>query len=301
MPYAFTRSDRSTAAAVRRIAAEQLDGALADLGRADAAQPGTIHGLRKRIKKLRGLLRLVEPRFDGFRAENAALRDAGRHIAGLRDAAVRAATFARLCPDPSALGPEAHAAFAAALDAERRAAAGADAAAPLAALHLALAAVRSRLPDWRLEGKGFDLLADGLSRTWARAQAAQAMAEAERAGAFAAEPFHDWRKRVKAHWYHARLLAPIWPQMMAPHVAAADDLGEELGIHNDIAVLADHLAAHPVAADHPAAMAALHAIARAERARIADAQIAAGRRLFADRPRAIARRWGAWWAVWHAG
>ena len=26
--------------------------------------------------------------------------------------------------------------------------------------------------------------------------------------------FHDWRKRVKDHWYHCRLLKYLWPEPM---------------------------------------------------------------------------------------
>lgn len=303
MPYAFARSDRSAAGAVRRIALEQLDGALADLARGNATAPGTVHGLRKRIKKLRGLLRLVAPRFDGFRAENAALRDAGRLIAGLRDAQVRAATFARLAPDPAALGAPAHAAIAAALDAERRTAAAADAAPALAALHVALAAVRARAPDWRIEGKGFAALADGLERTWDRTEEARKAARHERTGAFAPEPFHEWRKQVKAHWYHARLLTPLWPDMLLPHAAAAEALGEALGDHNDIAVFMAHCHARADTwglPDGEAALAALDRRAADDRARIADAALRDGRRLFAGSGRSVARRWGTWWSVWRA-
>ena len=295
MAFAFARSDRSVPAAVRRIASGELDSALAALARPDAGNPRAVHGLRKRIKKLRGLLRLVQPRFDGFAAENAALRDAGRLISGLRDAEVRVATFARLAP---AVDPGPRTAMAAALEAARAEAAAADGAAALEALRRALAAMLARVPDWRIEGKGFAVLADGLERTWDRAQRAMAAAEAERAGAFHAEPFHDWRKRVKAHWYQARLLAPVWPAMMAPHVQAADDLGEALGLHNDIAVLVDWLAAHPVAAAHPGGMAALAAAARAARGELADACLIEGRRFLAGSPRALSRRWGLWWAVW---
>ncbi|MFN3641651.1 MAG: CHAD domain-containing protein [Gemmobacter sp.] len=300
MPFAFDPSDRSTTAAVRRIAAELLDGALADLARPGQPAPGRVHGLRKRIKKLRGLLRLVAPRFEAFRFENAALRDAGRLISDLRDAEVRRATFARLAvpglPDAAGLGAlQRH------LDAERDRIAAQDAGPALADLHLSLAAVRARLPDWRVRGKGFAPVAAGLARTWTQAEAARHAAAAERAGAFRAEPFHDWRKRVKAHWYHARLLAPIWPAMMAPHVAAADDLGEALGLHNDIAVLMTHLTGSDAAAAHPAAFAALADHALAERARIADAALREGARLFAGSGRALARRWAVWHADWQAG
>jgi CHAD domain-containing protein len=298
MPFAFARSDRSVEAAVRRIAGRELDRAIAALDAAPVPAPAAVHAIRKRIKKLRGLLRLVQPVFNDFPAANAALRDAGRHLSGQRDAAVRIATFGRLTAADATLAPEERAAFRAALDAagpETR-----DSAGEAAAARNILAALRAEAGGWRIAGKEFDALAPGLERTWARAQAAQTGAQAARGGDFAAEPFHEWRKRVKAHWYQARLLSPIWPEMMAPHVAAADALGEMLGDHNDIAVLLDDLAATEAALTRPAAFARFEARAKAERARLADRALVEGTRLFAGSGKALARRWGVWWAVWRA-
>ena len=69
-----------------------------------AARPAHVHDVRKRIKKLRGLLRLLEPGFRAFRAENAAPARRGQALASLRDSTVRLATFDSLfpeAPDPS--------------------------------------------------------------------------------------------------------------------------------------------------------------------------------------------------------
>jgi CHAD domain-containing protein len=300
MAYAFARTDSSVAAALRRIARSELDGALADLAGPGLPAPAAVHGTRKRLKKLRGLIRLVAPVFKAFATENAALRDAGQQLSGLRDAEVRIATFARLTAAEDALAPGDRAAFRATLEAAREAvAAGEDGS---AAARATLAAIRDRVVGWQVAANGFAALAPGLERTWTRARKAQADAAAARARdgetGFAAEPFHEWRKRVKAHWYQARLLAPIWPEMMAPHVAAADDLGESLGLHNDADVLVVFLAATDAAQARPAAFAQVAALALAERRRIADAALVEGRRLFAGSGRALARRWGVWWSVW---
>jgi CHAD domain-containing protein len=295
MGYRFTRDDRTVGRALRRIAREQADAALAALGRPDADTPAAVHGLRKTVKRLRGLLRLVEPRLDAFEAEDAALRDMGRMIAGRRDAAVRLQTFRGLRPaveggDPAELDR---------IDAALAAAAGAGDHADLAALHRALTGLRDRSQAWRVRGDGFEALEPGLRRTWKRTRRAMSKASAARAGRFEAEPFHDWRKAAKAHWYQTRLLAPIWPAMMGPHEAAANELGEFLGDHNDLSVLVDVLHADGDTVG-TAALAALDSAALAARQGLADRALDLGGRLFAGGARPLARRWGRWWDLWRA-
>ena len=76
MTYAFLASDLSIEDALRRVAREEAEGALAALRREGPLGP-RVHEMRKSVKKLRGLLRLVAPVVRAARAENAALRDAG--------------------------------------------------------------------------------------------------------------------------------------------------------------------------------------------------------------------------------
>ncbi|MDR5655259.1 CHAD domain-containing protein [Ruixingdingia sedimenti] len=295
MPYHFTLSDKSPAAGVRRIAAEQIDNALADLREATLPQGLLVHSLRKRVKKLRGLLRLVEPQFRDFSRQNTALRDTARGISALRDAEVRRAAFARLVPLAPTAAPEATAAISAALAAGAQHSPDAGDAA-LAAFREALLDLRAGVGDWRIRGDGFDTLAPGLALTWRRARRAMKAARAEYGGDFDAAPFHDWRKRAKAHWYQARLLTPIWPEMMAPHLAAADALGELLGDHNDMDVLLHHIL--PLAADWPETQAALAAAGMETRRDLARRALVLGRRLFAGPEDLLTDRWSVWWEVW---
>jgi hypothetical protein len=72
---------------VRRIARKEVEGAIEDLRRLDHEDPETVHELRKRCKKVRGLLRLVRPAIgDIYAMENAHFRDAVRSLSPLRDA-----------------------------------------------------------------------------------------------------------------------------------------------------------------------------------------------------------------------
>src|SRR5262249_19554178 len=72
---------------VRRIARRQVEGAIDEVRTRNHRDPETVHELRKRCKKVRGLLRLVRPALgDTYAIENAHFRDAARSLSPLRDA-----------------------------------------------------------------------------------------------------------------------------------------------------------------------------------------------------------------------
>src|SRR6056297_195459 len=95
MGYVLER-DESVEDGVRRIAREQLDDAVDDLENLIDDDPAdAVHDVRKRCKKVRGLVRLVRPSLgeDTYRVANDTARDAGRHLSDLRDATALMETF----------------------------------------------------------------------------------------------------------------------------------------------------------------------------------------------------------------
>ena len=77
MAYKFKASDRTVQRAVRRIAREQIDGALHAIDSSD--RDTARHEVRKACKKIRALVRLIRPSFSRYARENGEYRD----IAGL--------------------------------------------------------------------------------------------------------------------------------------------------------------------------------------------------------------------------
>jgi CHAD domain-containing protein len=284
MAYAFSAADATVADAVRRVAREQAEEAIAAAEGEGELGP-RVHTMRKAIKKLRGLLRLVAPVLREAKAENALLRDAGRELSQLRDGAVQLGTLGALTEGMEGWRREA---LLQPFQLEAAAQEG-RAAELLPEFAGRLAAFRDRAEGWMIARDGWAVLAPGLEATW---RATRAAMRAARDGD--AEAVHEWRKRAKDHWYQARLLTPIWPEMMRPHVASADELGELLGQANDLAVLEERLDAAPLASD-------LREEAR-ERARARAAELMAaawplGRRLFAGKAEGLSRRWGVWWEM----
>ena len=88
------------------MALGQLDLAIELLSTARNGGPDedAVHETRKALKRLRALVRLLEPELgaQAFARENAALRDAGRRLAGARDAEVMVGTLDALIAAPPA-------------------------------------------------------------------------------------------------------------------------------------------------------------------------------------------------------
>ena len=295
MTFAFTRSDRTVAAALRRIATVQIDSALAALDDDSEPLAARVHAARKAVKKTRGLIRLVRPVFPAYAPANAALRTAAHAIGPLRESAVLLALFDDLASDCS-LSPEDAAPLRTPLeDAAEALSCDAMLAQTVATFRHRMQTIRDGIDDWCLTADGFDALSPGLVRTLSDARSA--MKAAGKAIADCPpdpETLHDWRKRIKDHWYQARLLSPLWPEAMAPRIATADTLAELLGDHHDLSGLSrclDRAAPSPVRS-------ALRAEITRRRTGIEDQVLPQGRRLLADSPPALAETWRIWWKLW---
>lgn len=286
MPYAILPEDPTVESALHRIAREEAELALAAV-RGDGDLGPRVHEMRKVVKKLRGLLRLVRPVFPKAAEENAALRDAGRGLSDLRDAGVQLSTVERLSRD---MDESRRARLLAPFrtEAEHHDARAGDEMLP--AFAETISGLLDRSGGWRLKRKGWDALEPGLQATWTAARRAMKVARHD------PEPdhLHEWRKRAKDHWYQARLLQPIWPALMKPHVEAADELGELLGQVNDLAVLRHRLETADL---DPAIRSEAEDLATVRHAELLARAVPLGRRLLAGDAEVLTARWGAWWKL----
>lgn len=293
MAYRFDNSQDTVQDGVRDIAVELIDKAIAASKRRHDAER-TVHNLRKTCKKLRGLIRLVRPVFADYHAENAAFRAAGRGLSHLRDTAVLIQTYDRLLEayedrvDRAPFAPiRRHLTLQ-----HRQATRQADMARRLEEFRERMSAARNRVDRWRLGEDGFDAIEPGLARSYKAARRAMAAASKDAT----AETIHDWRKRVKDHWYHAHLLTPLWPRQMKTTRTVARDLSELLGEHHDLEVFAHHLAEHALAA--AADREVLTDLARRRQQAICDDAFLMGARLLAEPARHMTGRWRSYWQTW---
>lgn len=298
MTYYFTDSDRSIEEGVRRISVGQIDKAIAEIQDRDLDTQETVHQVRKRCKKLRGLIRLVRPSFPDYSRENRILRDAASTLSIIRDTQANIDAFDTLIGEyENQIEKSTFASIRRCLDAQRRKIReNRGLQEKLSDFHGNMVESRHRATDWTIDDCGFEALAGGLGKSYKRARKAMYQAEKDPV----ASKLHEWRKRIKYHWYHARLLREAWPEVVRAHRDGAADLAALLGDHHDLAVMRDTLLKEPAAFGAPADLEALVGLIERRQAALQVEAFALGRKVLAEKRSALLCRWGAYWTVWES-
>ncbi len=288
-------------AGIKRIAREQIDRAIAEIEAPTLDSHETVHQVRKRCKKIRGLIRLVRPEFEiSYREENVWYRDAARALSYVRDSHSIIETYDSLI-EKAGLKPEDRKQF----ETVRR--------------HLVtrrdriaedevglndsinefkdrLQIGRARIDFWSLGRQGFRALAGGLRKTYQRGRKAMTVAYKEPD----TEHFHEWRKRVKYHWCHTRLLMPIWPPVMKAYRNEVHLLSEHLGDEHDLAVLKQTLSQNPADFNAGETINELQKVIERRREALRRDAKPLGQRIFSEKPKQMVRRLSRYWQAWHA-
>ena len=297
MAFRFEQDDAGLRAGLVRIAREETRRAQAEIADDALSTERTIHQARKRTKRLRGLMRLLRPAFPDYRAEATHLRNAARGLSRLRDRDVMIATHDALM-DRTGADRRRYAPVRAHLTrARNRVAAEADPQAALDTYAGEMAAIGDRAGAWPLTGKDAKALRAGLERTWARAR--KAMKTAKTSGDI--EALHAWRKRVKDHWYQARLLTPVAPQLFRERAKQAGALGEILGDIHDLDVYRAHLDGPEASGLDPVRRGELVELASTRIGELEREAFALGKALFAQPPGEMAAEGAAAWKAWRKG
>ncbi len=281
---------------VKRIAREELGAALRQL-RGKGTTPGeeSVHEVRKSIKKMRALLRLVRPQLgDFFADENVRLRDTGHRLSQLRDAGALIGVVDNLRKRPQAkTAGKALSAVRRRLNRQK--------------LHIeedvetrrlkpeltdALRQTQQSIRYWPLETDGFPAIAEGLERTFRDGR--EAMARARKTGR--REDFHEWRKRVKDHWYQVRLLQKVWGDVMVAYESSLKELENALGEDLNLAILSEHV--ESMASENGFNAASLGKTIDAARKELRERALEIGARIYAEKPREFLRQIKRLWKVW---
>jgi hypothetical protein len=291
------RRNKSIKESVRVIAGEQIERSIAEINDPQLDRHEAVHQARKRCKKLRALVRIVRPQFADYKRENAFFRDAARELSYLRDAQSVVACFDGLMKRHE--GQVDSASFAAIRQelVDRRSQVAEDVAGLDARLGRFLEQMHEahqRVAAWEIDDNGFSAVRGGLNKTYARGRKALLQAHADST----TDNFHEWRKRVKYHWYHERLLRQIWPAMMKVERRVGNELAGLLGDEHDLAVLQQTLDAEPERFGEERDRQELADLIKQSRAQLQSEAYQLGARIFAEQPDARAERFQRYWMVW---
>ncbi len=298
MSYEIERSEEIEQS-VQRIAKEQIRKAIRDVDDVDLVLVDTVHEVRKRCKKIRGLIRLARPGFeDIYSTENASFRNSARALSDVRDAASLLECLEALLErykaslDRERFEPM-HTALAARL---RDVESAEDVRDHLSEIRSAMKAAKKRVRHWQLDSTGFSPVAGGFEETYRRARSALRKAyDTSGEG-----DFHEWRKRVKYHRYHCRLLRPMWEPLLGARREELKRLSDYLGDDHDLAVLRQTLQAEQERfADLPM-VTDLLALIDARQAELKAWARPLGERLFAEKPKQLVSRLKAIRRAWRS-
>ncbi len=243
---------------------------------------------------------MVRPVFQKtYQKENVIFRDAGRELAKARDAQSIIEGFDRLIPSqPDSETPHPFVGIRQFLIDRRNRIAGeqSEVSETLAELSEIIAQSQQRIENWKLKSKGFAAIAGGLETTYSRAQSAMNRANRKKA---AVEDFHEWRKWVKYHWSHCRLLENLWKPPMKARCQVSKKLAELLGEERDYLLLEELLNQESEAISNPDELPEFFLQIMAARKLIQGKAFPLGKRIFADKPKHLVRRFQIWWDNWH--
>lgn len=258
----------------------------------------TVHEVRKRCKEIRAAVRLVRPVLPTYKSENVHYRDTARRISDIRDAHAAIETFddhlrpaveARSALDDSTLTDI----RATLVDRRETIAAEQDVEQRLAQVRADLTEGRNRVPDLPIATEGYDAVAGGLRKSYKRAQ--NRMSEAYKEPEF--ERFHEWRKRIKYHRYHTRLLRRVWVGPMKHRRAELKELSDIIGYENDLAEFKIMMNKEQLFA--PETREILNRAISAKRSEFHRLGRPLGERLFAEDPDQLVDRLGDYWTATH--
>jgi CHAD domain-containing protein len=188
-----------------------------------AGDPKALHDVRRRLKELRAMASLLGQSDVSFFA------DAGRVLSPYRDAKAAVEAFDRLRERfATDWTPRQFQSIRRAL--VKRCAENVDAAI-VNDLRAALFIERGQIAAWPVDEMKRDDLWRAIARSYRRARRAMREARQE----LSAENLHDWRKRVKIHWYRAQFFTDV--NIARLDTESLRKLSRKLGDHHDLVIV----------------------------------------------------------------
>jgi CHAD domain-containing protein len=236
MAYRFKKNE-AIPRAIRRVFAEEISWAVGQLKNA-RKKAEAVHEARKSVKKIRGLMGLIRTRLGPLhKAEDRHLRDAGRRLSALRDTAVMLEVFDALAAKQAATDGGEHTEIRRNL--ERKRSETPPEKRVRAEVVRLFNEARPKAASWPLDDLDVGALLPDLTAVYRKGR--KALKHAQKTESMVV--LHDFRKAVKQHWYHMRLLEGVCGGNVKERAGELRDLETWLGDANNLAVLRERIVA----------------------------------------------------------
>lgn len=289
--------DESVEDGIKRIALGLTEKALSDIDDTEMNVHETVHEARKRCKEIRGLIRITRPSFEEtYKFENAWYRDTAKELSYVRDSQSIIESFDKLIDHYEDIDEDQFLSIREKF-VERRDQIAEDKGTLenlLGNFRRRIEQGRSRVDNWSLKKKDFKAFKEGFKKTYRRGR--KAMPKSYQSPT--AENFHEWRKRVKYHWYHIRLLQSSSERLLGDIEREVHLLADYLGDDHDLAVLKSTLLADPGAY---ADMNKIHDFIYLTDKRsleLRDNAKPLGEKIYSDKPKWKVNRFRIYWEAW---
>jgi CHAD domain-containing protein len=292
------KSKESVPEGIKRVVKEELEAGLDQLnGKSRANRDEAVHEARKSVKKIRAVLRLMRPELNGaYDMETRRLRTVGRKLSEFRDAGAIVETFDNLKKKyrndlrKHSLDSIRRRLVKLRDEAEKKVETG-DAFKKLAGT---LEDAAKDVKTWPLQTDGFSAIAPGIEDAFRRARRAMVRARKDPRP----ENFHEWRKAVKDHWYHVRLLESLWSDVMRAHEKSLKDLESWLGEDHNLVVLRERIVADPDSYGGQKETDLVLDLIDKYQKELRDNALSLGERIYEERLRQFTRRMKHLWLAW---
>lgn len=294
------KADKSVRANLRRLATNQLRGAIDQLNDRQAERSDAVHEARLHLKKARSLLRLARPAVeDAYSQENARLRDVAHQLSRQRDTQAIVEAVDKLSSH-----------------AEREWGCSNDQLTIVRAVRDQLAGRRAAEENGELD-RVLPELTHTLDTAAEEAERWASCVEEDEAivAGFAAsyrrgrralrrvlrdptpENLHEWRKQSKYHRYQVRLFQDAWPGLLEAQYEELKRLSDLLGDDHDLVVTRERVCADPPSGFDETALEEFRTILERRRQELQAEALPLGRLLYAEKPKQIARRLQEYWRI----
>lgn len=295
------KADKSARANLRRLATNQLRGAIEQLNDRHAEQSDAVHEARLHLKKARSLLRLARPAVeDAYSQENARLRDVAHRLSRQRDTQAVVEAVDKLMSHAERQWGCSHDQLTI-VRAVRDHLAGQRAAEENGALNQflpelthTLEAAAEEAERWTSCIEDCAAIVAGFAASYRRGRRALRRVLRDPTP----ENLHEWRKQSKYHRYQVRLFQDAWPELLEAQYEELKRLSDLLGDDHDLVVTRERVCADPPSAFDEAALDELQRLIERRRQELQAEAIPLGRLLYAEKPKQIARRFQEYWRIY---